>query len=67
MSDVYERLGVRTIINAAGTLTRLGGTRDAARGGRGDGRGRGSLVRIDELQAAAGAGSPATRGPRRAT
>lgn len=55
MAEVYRALGVRTIINGAGTLTRLGGCRmrpevvaamaDAAT----------ALVRIDELQAAAGA------------
>lgn len=53
MSDVYARLGVRRCINAAGTLTRLGGSlmapevldamRDAAR----------SSVDIGELQTAA--------------
>lgn len=51
---IYEKLGVRTVIHAAGTHTRLGGTimplevldamREASR----------SLVAIDELQAAAG-------------
>lgn len=54
MSDPYARLGVRTAINAAGTLTRLGGSlmepevtaamAEAAR----------RFVRIDELQAAVG-------------
>ncbi len=50
---IYESLGVSPVINAAGTLTRLGGTvmrpevRDAMS------EAAGSLVPIDELQAAA--------------
>ena len=55
MTSIYERLGVPTVINAAGTLTRLSGTlmdpevtqamAEAAR----------SFVRMDQLHAAAGA------------
>ncbi|HEX2035203.1 MAG TPA: hypothetical protein VHS99_13555 [Chloroflexota bacterium] len=54
MSVVYERLGVQTVVNGIGTVTRLGGSLmpppvleamlDAAR----------HYVRLDELQAAAG-------------
>ena len=54
MSTVYERLGVRTILNAAGTLTRLGGTRMAPEVVAAMAEAAGSLVRIDELQGAAG-------------
>ena len=54
MSTVYERLGVRTILNAAGTLTRLGGTRMAPEVVAAMAEAAGSLVRIDELQEAAG-------------
>jgi D-glucosaminate-6-phosphate ammonia-lyase len=55
MSDVYERLGVRTIVNAAGMLTRLGGSRMRPEVVAAMAEAAASLVRIDELQAAAGA------------
>lgn len=54
MSTVYERLGVRTILNAAGMLTRLGGTRMGPEVVAAMAEAAGSLVRIDELQEAAG-------------
>jgi L-seryl-tRNA(Ser) seleniumtransferase len=54
MSKIYERLGVRTIINATGTMTRLGGTRMLPEVVAAMVEAAGSLVRIDELQAAAG-------------
>jgi D-glucosaminate-6-phosphate ammonia-lyase len=54
-STIYSRLGVRTFINAAGSYTRLGGSRmppavvDAMR------EAAGRFVEIDELQARVGA------------
>jgi L-seryl-tRNA(Ser) seleniumtransferase len=55
MNNIYERLGVRTIINAAGTMMRLGGTQMLPEVVVAMVEAAGSLVRIDELQAAAGA------------
>ena len=54
MGTVYEKLGVRTIVNAAGTLTRLGGSRMGPEVVAAMAEAAGSLVRIDELQEAAG-------------
>ena len=51
---VYEALGVRTIINAAGTLTRVGGTRMSAEVLAAMNEAAVSFVHIDELQTAAG-------------
>lgn len=50
----YEDLGVRTIINAAGTLTRLGGSRLAPDVLAAMAEASASFVHIDELQAKAG-------------
>ena len=51
----YEELGVRTVINASGTLTRLGGSRMAPEIAGGDGRGRRRRSsRSTTLQARAG-------------
>ena len=51
---IYDDLGVRTVINAAGTLTRLGGSRlsPAVLAAMADASA--SFVHIDELQARAG-------------
>ena len=51
---VYEDLGVRTIINASGTLTRLGGSRMATEVLDAMSEAAASFVHIDELQARAG-------------
>lgn len=51
---VYEDLGVRTVINASGTLTRLGGSRMAPEVLAAMTEAAGSFVHIDELQANAG-------------
>ena len=51
---VYEALGVREIINAAGTLTRVGGSRMSAEVLAAMNEAAASYVHIDELQAAAG-------------
>jgi L-seryl-tRNA(Ser) seleniumtransferase len=51
---VYENLGVRTIINASGTLTRVGGSRMAAEVLAAMAEAAASFVHIDELQARAG-------------
>lgn len=51
----YERLGLRTVINAAGTLTRLGGSRMAPEVLAAMQEAAGSFVPIDELQERAGA------------
>lgn len=51
---VYDDLGVRTIINAAGTLTRLGGSRMSAEVLAAMAEAAASFVHIDELQANAG-------------
>jgi L-seryl-tRNA(Ser) seleniumtransferase len=55
MTGIYERLGVRTIINAAGDLTRLGGTLMEADVLAAMQEAAGAFVVIQELQAAAGA------------
>ena len=51
---VYEHLGVRTIINASGTLTRVGGSRMAPEVLAAMAEAAGSFVHLDELQARAG-------------
>lgn len=53
MTGVYHTLGVRPIINAAGTLTRLSGSIMAPETTAAMAEAAGSYVRIDELQAAA--------------
>ena len=50
---IYERLGVRPVVNAAGTLTRLGGTLMCAEAVRAMNEAARSAVAIDELQEAA--------------
>ncbi len=55
MHDVYRQLGVVPIINAAGTLTRLGGGRMTGEAAAAMAHAAGQCVRIDELQAAVGA------------
>jgi L-seryl-tRNA(Ser) seleniumtransferase len=52
---VYDDLGVRTVINASGTLTRLGGSRMAPEVLEAMADAAASFVHIDELQAKAGA------------
>ncbi len=51
---VYDDLGVRTVINASGTLTRLGGSRMAPEVLAAMAEAAASFVHIDELQAKAG-------------
>ena len=51
---VYDELGVRTVINASGSLTRLGGTRMEPEVLDAMAEAAASFVRIDELQARAG-------------
>ncbi len=51
---VYADLGVRTVINGAGTLTRLGGSRMAPEVLAAMAEAAASFVHIDELQARAG-------------
>src|SRR5215203_2020733 len=51
---VYEELGVRTVINASGTLTRLGGSRMAPEVLAAMTEAAASFVHIDELQIQAG-------------
>jgi L-seryl-tRNA(Ser) seleniumtransferase len=51
---VYDELGVRTVINASGTLTRLGGSRMAPEVLAAMAEAAASFVHIDELQAQAG-------------
>jgi L-seryl-tRNA(Ser) seleniumtransferase len=51
---VYEELGVRTVINASGTLTRLGGSRMAPEVLAAMAEAAASFVHIDELQVQAG-------------
>src|SRR3954454_21288878 len=53
---VYDDLGVRTVINASGTLTRLGGSRMAPEVLAAMCEAAASFVHIDELQAQAGKG-----------
>jgi L-seryl-tRNA(Ser) seleniumtransferase len=52
--SVYADLGVRTVINASGTLTRLGGSRMAPEVLAAMAEAAASFVHIDELQARAG-------------
>src|ERR1700687_2849049 len=47
---IYERLGVRPVVNAAGTLTRLGGTLMCAEAVQAMNEAARSAVAIDELQ-----------------
>jgi L-seryl-tRNA(Ser) seleniumtransferase len=54
VSEVYRTLGVRTVINAAGTLTRLGGSRMAPEVLEAMAEASRSFVRIEDLQEAAG-------------
>ncbi|HEU5434381.1 MAG TPA: aminotransferase class V-fold PLP-dependent enzyme [Thermomicrobiales bacterium] len=54
MAGVYEQLGVRPVINASGTLTRLGGSRMAPETLAAMTEAAASFVPIDELQARAG-------------
>jgi L-seryl-tRNA(Ser) seleniumtransferase len=54
MSDVYRRLGVRTVVNAAGTLTRLGGSRMAPEVLAAMAEAARAFVRIEDLQERAG-------------
>ena len=49
-TGVYERLGVRTVINASGTLTRLGGSRMAPAVLEAMAEASRSYVRIEDLQ-----------------
>jgi D-glucosaminate-6-phosphate ammonia-lyase len=53
-TGVYERLGVRTVINASGTLTRLGGSRMAPAVLEAMAEASRSYVRIEDLQEGAG-------------
>jgi L-seryl-tRNA(Ser) seleniumtransferase len=52
--DVYQRLGVRTVINAVGTVTTLGGSLMPAEVKRAMEEASGAFVPIHELQAAVG-------------
>ncbi len=54
MTEVYRALGVRTVLTAAGTLTRLGGSRMAPEVLAAMAAAAGSYVRIEDLQEAAG-------------
>ena len=54
MSTVYDDLGVCTVINAAGTLTRLGGSRMPPEVHAAMAAASHSFVRIEDLQLAAG-------------
>lgn len=54
MAGIYEHLGVQPVINAAGTLTRLGGRRMAPDVLAAMAEASASFVHIDELQEAAG-------------
>ncbi len=51
---IYDELGVRTVINASGTLTRLGGSRMAPEVLAAMAEAAAAFVAIDELQARAG-------------
>ena len=51
---MYEHLGVRTIVNASGTLTRVGGSRMAPEVLAAMAEAAASFVHLDELQARAG-------------
>jgi len=50
---IYEQFGLKTIINAAGTLTRLGGTLLAPEVSDAMSEAAKAMVPVDELQAAA--------------
>jgi L-seryl-tRNA(Ser) seleniumtransferase len=52
--SIYDELGVRTVINASGTLTRLGGSRMAPEVLAEMAEAAADFVHIDELQARAG-------------
>jgi L-seryl-tRNA(Ser) seleniumtransferase len=52
--SLYEELGVRPVINAAGTLTRLGGSRLSPAVLAAMAEASASFVHLDELQAKAG-------------
>ncbi|MFB6152606.1 MAG: aminotransferase class V-fold PLP-dependent enzyme [Haloarculaceae archaeon] len=52
-STVYEELGVPTVVNAAGTKTRIGGSLIRAEALEAMERAAGSFVRLSDLQAAA--------------
>jgi L-seryl-tRNA(Ser) seleniumtransferase len=54
VNDVYRALGVRPVINAAGTLTRLGGSRMAPEVLEAMAEASRAYVRIEDLQEAAG-------------
>ncbi|MGH2353972.1 MAG: aminotransferase class V-fold PLP-dependent enzyme [Chloroflexota bacterium] len=54
MTDLYRALGVRTVVNAAGTLTRLGGSRMAPEVLAAMAEASRAYVRIEDLQEAAG-------------
>src|SRR5881409_1111655 len=54
VGDIYRELGVRTVINASGTLTRLGGSRMAPEVLEAMAAASRSFVRIEDLQEAAG-------------
>ena len=53
MDDIYEQLGVPRVINAAGTLTRIGGTLMWPQVTEAMVEASKSFVRIEELQEAA--------------
>src|ERR671930_1094626 len=52
--SIYRDLGVRTVVNAAGTLTRLGGSRMAPEVLAAMAEAARAYVRIEDLQEAAG-------------
>ncbi|HET7093842.1 MAG TPA: hypothetical protein VFI22_10200, partial [Thermomicrobiales bacterium] len=54
MASVYEQLGLRPVINASGTLTRLGGSRMAPETLAAMAEAAAAFVPIDELQERAG-------------
>ena len=58
MPPFYDRLRVPTLINAAGTLTRLGGSLMDAKVIEAMAEASRSFVRMDQLHAAAGQRSP---------
>ena len=55
MTGIYERLGLRTLINAAGDLTMLGGTRMESEVLAAMDEAAHAFVRMQELQQRAGA------------
>lgn len=62
MSELYRALGVRPVVNAAGTLTRLGGSRMAPEVLAAMAEASGAYVRIEDLQEAAGRAIAAATG-----